>query len=75
MGGHGRLNPFDDEVAVPVQGYAARKRYVCPGCEGYVEVGEGHVVVVPEHHPDLRRHWHRACWQREQRRRFGTRGI
>jgi hypothetical protein len=34
-----------------------------------IEVGEGHLVVVPEHAADLRRHWHRACWHREQRLR------
>jgi len=28
-------------------------------------------VVVPEHDPDLRRHWHRACWDRELRRHHG----
>ena len=54
-----------------VQPYQARKRYLCPGCHGSIEKGEGHLVVVPEHTPDLRRHWHRACWQREWRRRHG----
>lgn len=54
-----------------VQPYQARKRYVCPGCHGVIEAGEGHLVVVPEHTPDLRRHWHRACWHRERRRRHG----
>lgn len=54
-----------------VQPYQARKRYVCPGCHGVIEAGEGHLVVVPEHNPDLRRHWHRACWHRERRRRHG----
>ncbi len=54
-----------------VQPYQARKRYVCPGCHGVIEAGEGHLVVVPEHTPDLRRHWHRACWHREWRRRHG----
>jgi len=56
-----------------VQPYQARKRYLCPGCQGYIEMGEGHLVVVPEHSPDLRRHWHRACWHRERRRRHGRR--
>ncbi len=54
-----------------VQPYQARKRYTCPGCHGVIERGEGHLVVVPEHTPDLRRHWHRACWHRERRRRDG----
>lgn len=54
-----------------VQPYQARKRYLCPGCHGTIEKGEGHLVVVPEHAPDLRRHWHRACWHRERRRRNG----
>lgn len=57
-----------------VQPYQARKRYVCPGCQGIIEKGEGHLVVVPEHTPDLRRHWHRACWHRERRRRNGRSG-
>jgi hypothetical protein len=62
---------LEPEIVTPVQPYAARKRYVCPGCEGFVEPGEGHLVVVPEDWPDLRRHWHRACWHLEQRRRHG----
>lgn len=59
------------EVVGVVQPYQARKRYLCPGCEGVIESGEGHFVVVPEHTPDLRRHWHRGCWHRERRRRHG----
>ena len=64
-------SPLGVEVVTPVQPYAARKEYVCPGCEGVIQVGEGHLVVVPEHYPDLRRHWHRACWFIESRRRHG----
>jgi len=67
--------PADDTRAMEtvdlVQPYQARKRYICPGCRGAIEPGEGHLVVVPEHTPDLRRHWHRACWNREWRRRYG----
>jgi hypothetical protein len=63
-------DPGVDVVAL-VQPYAARKRYWCPGCEGAIKTGEGHFVVVPEHTPELRRHWHRACWYRELRRRHG----
>lgn len=59
------------EVVTPVQPYAARKEYVCPGCEGTIGAGVGHLVVIPEHTPDLRRHWHRGCWHKEQRRRGG----
>ena len=55
-----------------MQPYAARKRYLCPGCEGMIEPGVGHLVVVPEDAPDLRRHWHHGCWHLEQRRRHGT---
>jgi hypothetical protein len=57
-----------------VQPYQTRKSYVCPGCQGTIEKGEGHLVVVPEDTPDLRRHWHRACWHRERRRRNGRSG-
>lgn len=54
-------------VAV-VQPYAATKRYVCPGCDTMIEPGVGHLVVVPDDEPDLRRHWHRGCWFKEVRR-------
>jgi len=62
---------LDLGIASVVQPYAARKRYLCPGCGGWIAAGEGHLVVVPEHDPDLRRHWHRACWDRELRRHHG----
>ncbi|MFM9225219.1 MAG: hypothetical protein ACKOQ1_01085 [Actinomycetota bacterium] len=47
-----------------VQPYEATKGYVCPGCHGGIPEGTGHVVAVPRDAPDLRRHWHRACWDR-----------
>jgi hypothetical protein len=31
----------------------------------------GHLVVVPLDAPDLRRHWHTACWEHRHRRRPG----
>lgn len=62
---------MDTEVVVPVQPYAARKTYLCPGCELTIPPGTYHLVVVPEFTPDLRRHWHRGCWHRELRRRHG----
>ena len=60
---------FGPEVVQPVQPYQARKPYVCPFCEQTIEPGVGHLVVVPEDAPDLRRHWHRGCWYKELRRR------
>jgi len=58
------------EVTVtPVQPHSARKEYACPGCESAITAGTFHVVVVPDHAPDLRRHWHRGCWHREMRMR------
>lgn len=45
-----------------VQPYAATKRYPCPGCNRDIAAGTGHYVVVPLGAPDLRRHWHRGCW-------------
>ena len=62
----------DDDIEVrQVQPYEARRRYLCPGCNQAIEVGVGHVVVVPRNDPDLRRHWHHACWANRQRRRAG----
>lgn len=54
-----------------MQPFEARKRYTCPGCNGAIEVGTGHLVVVPRLAPDLRRHWHRPCWAMRDRRRPG----
>jgi hypothetical protein len=48
-----------------IQPYEARKRYVCPGCNRDIPEGTGHYVVVPTEAPDLRRHWHRGCWDRK----------
>lgn len=58
-------------TVTPVQPYAARKRYLCPGCNTSIEVGVYHVVVVPDDDPEGRRHWHPGCWHKELRRRFG----
>ena len=54
-----------------VQPYEATKAYTCPACHQALAPGTGHYVVVPDHAPDLRRHWHRGCWDRlpEHRRR------
>lgn len=62
---------FDDtDVEVRrVQPYQATKVYLCPGCNHDITVGTGHVVVVPRTEPDLRRHWHHACWNMRYRRR------
>ncbi|MBM3799020.1 MAG: hypothetical protein FGM45_11325 [Actinobacteria bacterium] len=51
-----------------VQPYQATKRYVCPGCHRDIPVGLGHVVAVPRDAPDLRRHWHHACWRSRAKR-------
>lgn len=47
-----------------VQPYEALKQYICPGCDRDIPAGMGHVVAVPRDAPDLRRHWHKACWER-----------
>ena len=49
----------------------ARKSYLCPGCQQEIPPGTAHLVVVPLHAPDLRRHWHTPCWQLRDRRRPG----
>ena len=51
--------------------FQARKAYVCPGCQQEIASGTGHVVVVPKGASDLRRHWHRPCWERRRTRRPG----
>jgi len=47
-----------------IQPYEATKAYICPGCHRPIPPGVGHYVAVPADAPDLRRHWHKACWDR-----------
>jgi hypothetical protein len=64
--------PHAEEVEVRrIQPYQALKTYLCPGCNQDIRPGEGHVVVVPIGAADLRRHWHRPCWENRARRRPG----
>ena len=59
----------DDAVETRfVQPYQAAKGYLCPGCNRDIPEGMGHLVAVPIDAPDLRRHWHRACWTRRTTR-------
>jgi hypothetical protein len=46
-----------------IQPYQATKDYICPNCNRDIASGTGHFVVVPVDAPDLRRHWHRGCWE------------
>ena len=52
-----------------VQPYEATKSYLCPGCNREIPPGTGHMVAVPPDDPDLRRHWHRGCWNNRASRR------
>ncbi len=53
-----------DTTITFVQESEASKSYMCPGCQREIPAGLGHVVAVPTSTPDLRRHWHRGCWER-----------
>ncbi len=59
-------------TVTPVQPYAARKEYLCPGCSSTIPAGTYHLVVVPDEAADLRRHWHHGCWHKELRRLLGS---
>ena len=50
-----------------IQPYQANKIYDCPGCNRSIGKGLGHVVVVPVEAPDLRKHWHRGCWDSREK--------
>lgn len=64
----------DDDVEVRlIHPFQASKRYLCPGCHQDIEPGVAHVVVVPKDAVDLRRHWHKPCWNMRARRRPGHR--
>ena len=45
-----------------LQPYQATKTYLCPNCNRDIPPGTGHYAIVPVDAPDLRRHWHRGCW-------------
>jgi hypothetical protein len=71
----GADSPLSGPVEVRrIHPFQARKTYLCPGCRHEIGPGIGHVVVVPVGAPDLRRHWHRPCWERRDRRRPGRGG-
>ena len=65
---------LDDVEVHPLQPYQATKVYLCPHCNRDIPSGMGHLVVVPREAPDLRRHWHKGCWQLASRRRAGAAG-
>ncbi|MEG3585847.1 MAG: hypothetical protein VX353_00980 [Actinomycetota bacterium] len=58
----------EDIEARSVQPYQAKKSYICPGCGREISVGLGHIVAVPNGAPDLRRHWHKGCWENRKNR-------
>lgn len=46
---------------------AAKKFYICPGCNQDIPPGIRHVVAWPQDSlrgSEDRRHWHSACWDR-----------
>lgn len=60
---------LDDVEVRFVHPYQAVKAYLCPHCNRNIPSGTGHVVVVPREAPDLRRHWHKGCWQLTDRQK------
>ena len=53
---------WDGAETRSIQPYQATKVYLCPGCNRDIPKGVGHLVAVPPEAVDLRRHWHRGCW-------------
>lgn len=51
----------DTVVHYVMQGDSERA-YLCPGCQRDIPAKLSHIVAVPPE-VDLRRHWHRACWE------------
>jgi hypothetical protein len=72
---HTESGPDGDWVVRLVPGASAGKAYRCPGCDQEIPAGTPHVVAWPALTPglEMRRHWHRACWQRRLHRRPGIR--
>lgn len=42
----------------------ALKEYRCPGCNQEIRPATAHVVAWRAGEEELRRHWHRPCWER-----------
>jgi hypothetical protein len=61
--------PDGDWHVRSISGAAAAKTYRCPGCDQEIPTGVAHVVAWRVGEEDLRRHWHRPCWQARDRRR------
>ena len=64
-----------DWVVRPITGSASTKIYRCPGCDQEIRPATPHIVAWPLEDDDTsgqrlgeRRHWHRACWERRDRR-------
>ncbi len=68
----GLPDPSDhpDSTVRFIGGYEATKVYLCPGCQRDIPIGQPHLVAVPPEDADLRRHWHRGCWERRASSRF-----
>ena len=66
--------PDGDWIVRQIPGAAAAKAYRCPGCDQEIPPGTAHVVAWPAETAGvgLRRHWHRACWDRRLNRRPGS---
>jgi hypothetical protein len=65
--------PDGDWIVRQIPGAATTKAYRCPGCDQEIPPGTAHVVAWPAEAPgvEMRRHWHRACWERRLSRRPG----
>jgi hypothetical protein len=65
------LDMWDDDTCTVrfIQPGAATKTYLCPGCNRDIPPRTFHLVAVPDDAPDLRRHWHKACWDKRGVRR------
>ena len=65
----GAAPPWAHAAGFSVRQVVGDKPYRCPGCQGIIQAGMVHLVVVPDQDPDSRRHWHAPCWRQELRRR------
>ncbi|KMY22541.1 ATP/GTP-binding protein [Actinobaculum suis] len=75
LGGHS-LEEGPNGALYKVVRTTAKKRYMCPGCNGVITVGEQNVMAWTEDTIwgaqagiDSRRHWHRSCWEHRGRRK------
>jgi len=56
-------------VVRQLTGSSSSKPYRCPGCDQMIPMATPHIVAWLEGDEESRRHWHKACWNKRDKRK------